>query len=206
MKTYREAELAFIESIESSWKGHELFIFWLVRHLKPKTVVDLGFDKALSTITFAYRNRGHVFGIDWFDQGNYLAKSFALDAAFRNVSNAIRLNYVKNINLIIGPFAEISKTWVRTIDILHIDWAHTYQAAKQHYDNWSRYLEPNGVILVHDVETYAQETGRFFHELPFPKLIFPHSHGLGIATRNEELLAEIAKRFSVEIPLKGIAS
>jgi hypothetical protein len=193
----KDAALDFIDSIESTWKGHEEFAFWLVQYLHPKTIVDLGFDRGLSTVAFAYRNRGHVFGIDWFDEGNYATKCFALDSAFRNISNAIRFHYVKNIHLLIGPFKEIAKTWNRKIDILHIDWAHTYQSAKHHYDNWSRYLDVNGVVLIHDITAYPKEVGRFFDELPFPKAVFPHGQGLGIASNNRELIEEIKRKFSL---------
>ena len=191
----KDAALDFIESIESTWKGHEPFIFWLVQHLRPKTVVDLGFDRGLSTVVFAYRNRGHVFGIDWFDEGNYASKCFALDSAFRNISNAIRFHYVKNIHLLVGPFKEIAKTWNRKIDILHIDWAHSYHSAKQHFDNWSRYLNEDGVVIIHDVKAYPTEVGRFFDELPFHKVVFPHAQGLGVASNNEALIQEIKTKF-----------
>lgn len=185
----------FIQGLDSSWKGHEAFAYWLVKRLKPKVVVDLGFDRALSTIVFAYKNRGHVYGIDWFDQGGYAQKSFALDSAYRNVSNAIRFGYVKNLHLIIGPFNEISKTWTKQIDILHIDWSHTYASAKERYDNWSRYLDEQGVILVHDVTSHPSETGRFFKELPMPSVIFPHAKGLGVASKNGALIEEIKAKF-----------
>jgi hypothetical protein len=191
----KNTALAFINSIESSWKGHEEFAFWLVDKIKPKIIVDLGFDRGLSTVVFAYRNRGHVYGINWFDEGDYATKCFALDSAFRNISNAIRFHYAKNIHLIVGPFKEIVKTWNRKIDFLHFDWAHQYGLAKQHYTNWSPFLDEKGVILVHDVARLPNETGRFFNELPIPKIIFPHSQGLGVATRNEGLMEEIKKKF-----------
>lgn len=187
----KETALAYINCIESTWKGHEQFAFWLIKRLHPKTVVDLGFDRGLSTIAFAYKNRGHVFGIDWFDEANYATKCFALDSAFRNISNAIRFHYAKNIHLIVGPFKEIAKTWNRKIDILHIDWTHTYHATKQHYDNWCQYLTSDGVVLIHDVMAYPTETGRFFDELKMHKVVFPHAHGLGVASNNEKLIAEI---------------
>ncbi|HSX26913.1 MAG TPA: class I SAM-dependent methyltransferase, partial [Chlamydiales bacterium] len=187
---------SFLDGIESTWKGHEQFALWLVQHLHPKTIVDLGFDRGLSTIAFAYRNRGHVFGIDWFEEGNYAVKSFALDSAFRNISNAIRFNYVKNIHLIIGPFRDVSRKWTRKIDILHIDWAHSYVSAKQHYDNWAPYLKSDAVILVHDILSYPEETGRFFRELAgYHKVQFSHAEGLGIATTNLGLVNEIKQRF-----------
>lgn len=193
----KSAALAFMASIESTWKGHEQFVFWLVQYLHPKTIVDLGFDRGLSTIAFGYRNKGQVFGIDWFDEGNYVTKCFALDAAFRNISNALRFHYAKNIHLIVGPFKEIARTWHRKIDILHIDWAHSYQSVKQHYENWSRYLNADGVVLIHDVTTYPLETGRFFNELPMYKFIFPQAHGLGVASTNEALIREIKDKFSL---------
>jgi len=185
--------LSFIHSIESTWKGHEQFAIWLVHRLRPKTVVDLGFDRGLSTIAFAYKNRGHVFAIDWFEDGNYAAKSYALDSAFQNISNAIRLNYVKNIHLTIGPFSYVSKHWKRKIDILHIDWAHLYRSARQHFLNWSQFLKTDAVILMHDVTAFPDGAGRAFQELPFPKLILPHACGLGIASSNIALLDEIRK-------------
>lgn len=187
----QQAALEYINSIESTWRGHEEFIFWLVKTIRPKTVVDLGFDRGLSTISFSYQNKGLVFGIDWFDDTNYATKCFALDSAFRNISDAIRFHYVKNIHLIIGPFREIAKTWKRKIDILHIDWSHTYQSSRQHYENWSTYLQPKGIVLVHDVLAFPNETGRFFEELPMHKFIFPHAQGLGCASHNEKLIDQI---------------
>lgn len=195
-KAGKDPALTFINAIESTWKGHESFIYWLVGFLKPKTVLDLGFDRGLSTLAFAYRNKGHVFAVDWFSDGNYASKCFALDSAFRNISNAIRFDYAKNIHLFVGPFREIAKSWNRKIDILHIDWAHTYALCKQHYNYWGQYLNEDAVILVHDVKAFPKETGRFFEELPLPKVCFPHAQGLGLATTRLDLIAEIKKRFA----------
>ena len=114
----RSLALKFIETIDSTWKGHEQFVIWLVKKLQPKVVVDLGFDRGLSTLAFAYKNRGHVFGIDWFfEEGSYAEKSYALDIAFRNITEALQRNYVKNIHLIIGPYRDVLKNWNKPIDI-----------------------------------------------------------------------------------------
>jgi hypothetical protein len=183
--------LRFIDSIESTWKGHEQFALWLVKKLRPKTIVDLGFDRGLSTVAFAYKNKGQVFGIDWFEQGGYSEKCFALDRAFGNIANAIRFNYVKNINLIIGPFSHVSKGWNRKIDLLHIDWAHSYESVKTHYENWRRFLNPDGVVLIHDITSHPQEVGRFYNEIPLPKFLFPEASGLGVICANEKILFQI---------------
>ena len=190
-KIQPKSGLSFLDSIESTWKGHEKFALWLVRRLRPKNIVDLGFDRGLSTIAFAYRNRGHVFAVDWISEGNYAEKTFALDSAFRNISYAISCCYAKNIHLIIGPFSDVSKNWKRKIDILHIDWAHSYEEAKKHYQNWSPHLQSRAVILMHDVISCPEGAGRAFYELPFPKCVFPHASGLGVASPDVVLLKEI---------------
>ncbi len=188
--------LKFISSIDSTWKGHEKFALWLTQKMQPKTIVDLGFDRALSTLAFGYKNQGHVFGIDWFyEEGSYAEKSFALDSAFSNISYAIRLNYVKNIHLIIGPHSDVLKKWTRKIDVLHIDWAHTYRAVKYQYDSWQKHLKDEAVILIHDVVSHPNEVGRFFTELPFPKFLFPNDHGLGVVSSNVALIQEIEREF-----------
>lgn len=187
--------LQFLDSLESPWKGYEKFAIWLVQTMKPQTTVNLGFDRGLSTLAFAYKNRGHVFGIDWFEEVDYVEKSFALDSAFRNISNAIRLNYTKNIHLIIGPFRDVCKKWTRKIDILHIDWAYSYSMTQQHYSNWSRFLKPGGLVLIHGVVSHKEKTGRFFEELTLPKFLFSHGQGLGVASTNEVLIQEIIEQW-----------
>ncbi len=186
--------LAFFDGIESRWKGNEEFALWLIRRLRPKTTVDLGFDKGLSTLIFAYQNLGHVYGIDWFESGKYAEKSFALDSAMNAISQAIRFNYAKNVHLIIGPFSDVSKTWKKKIDLLHIDSSSTYSSLKRHYENWIRFLNQNGVIWINDVIAYPNEAGRFFHEIPFPKVVLPQGRGIGIASHNEAFLKEISER------------
>ncbi len=184
--------IQFIQSIDSSWKGHELFAIWVVKKIKPRIIVDLGFDTGLSTIAFAHRNPGHTYGIDWVGESNFPQKRTSMEKAFHNISSALRLKYVKNINLIIGPSYEISRQWDREIDLLHIDSSHSYDEIKKHYENWRPFLTNNAVILIHDVGAFPNETGRFFQELDLPKRLFAQGKGLGIATTNLSLQQEIA--------------
>lgn len=181
----------FIASIESSWKGHEKFAAWLIEKTHPKIVVDLGFDRGLSTLVFAYRNRGQVFAIDWFEEGNYAEKSFALELAFQNISHAIFCKYVKNLHLIIGPFDDVVKNWRRRVDLLHIDSVSSYATIQRHYNNWLPFLMPDATILVHDVLSQPEVSGRFFQELALPKILISHSKGLGIASNNTLLIETI---------------
>jgi predicted O-methyltransferase YrrM len=186
------AALDFIDSIESPWKGHEKFAFWLIQRLCPKVVVDLGFDHGLSTVAFGYKNTGHVYGVDWFyEEGSYAEKSFVLDSAFHDISQAIRFNFIKNVHLIIGPNADVLKKWNRKIDLLHIDGAKTYLDVKIRYEAWQKHLKDDAVVLIHKVLSHPDEVGRFFNELPFHKCLLPHAKGLGVISTNKELIDEI---------------
>jgi predicted O-methyltransferase YrrM len=194
----RSFALQFIETIDSTWKGHEQFVIWLVKRLQPKIVVDLGFDRGLSTLAFAYKNRGHVFGIDWFfEEGSYAEKSYALDTAFRNITEALKRNYVKNIHLIIGPYRDVLKNWHQPIDIFHIDWVHTYRAVKFQYDSWRPHLKEDAILLIHDVLAYPDEVGKFFTQLPDPKCVLKDGKGLGVASSNRDLIEEIRQHWCV---------
>jgi len=187
--------LRFLQSIDSSWKGHELFALWIIKQLKPKVTVDIGFDKGLSTIAFALSNRGATYGIDWFYDHNLSRKKIAMDIAYQNILMAIRLHYVKNIHLIVGPSVEITRQWKREIDLLHIDGMQRYSEAKEQYDHWKPFLTKNAVLMIHDVTALPNETGKFFHDLPMPKIVFPHGKGLGIATQNQTIYRQISEEW-----------
>ena len=192
-----QTALKFIQTIDSTWKGHEQFAMWLVKRLKPKVIVDLGFDRGLSTIAFAYKNRGQVFGIEWFfEEGSYAAKSYALDSAFQNITDAIKRKYVKNIHLIIGPYRDVLKNWNLPIDVFHIDWAHSYRSVKFQYELWRCHLKEDSVLLIHDVVAYPTEVGKFFDELSAPKYLFTEGKGLGVVSNNQALIEEIRERWS----------
>lgn len=151
----------------------------------------------LSAISFAYSNRGHTFGIDWLADRNFSQKRIAMESAFHNILNAIRLKYVKNLHLIIGPTSEISNKWTKEIDLLHIDSAKHYDEIKMQYEHWKPFLKKDAVILIPDVGAFP-EVGKFFNELPLSKILLPHGNGLGLATNNAALCQEVAEEWSIE--------
>jgi len=84
----------------------------------------------------------------------------------------------------------------KQIDILHIDGIHPYDAVKNDYETWKGFLKEESVIIFHDTEAFPADVGRFFDELEMPhKMKFNHSAGLGIATRNLEIMEKIRTTF-----------
>jgi hypothetical protein len=71
-----------------------------------------------------------------------------------------------------------------SIDILHIDGLHTYDAVRHDYQTWRSKLSERGVVLFHDVVVRDGDFGvwKVWEEVcgEFPGFAFEHSFGLGI--------------------------
>ena len=189
---YPRKNYDFISKISSVWIGHRDFAEWLVSYLKPKTSVELGVDWGFSSFVFAnalsYVNVfGKVYGIDLFTGERDTYGSVKENCTHYNINN---------LEIIKGDFTEVSKTWTLPIDILHIDGFHTYDAVKNDFTNWSKFVNENGIILFHDTAVEYFGIKDFFKELKNGyKLEFKHSAGLGIYTKNKELYQLILSTF-----------
>ena len=70
-----------------------------------------------------------------------------------------------------------------SIDLLHIDGLHTYEAVKEDFTNWYPKVRPGGIILFHDVMARIKDFGawKFFDELLLSEQdIFRFNHGFGL--------------------------
>lgn len=177
--------------IVTAWAGHRNFANWLVSRLVPETVVDLGVDFGFSSFCFALPGIGHVYGIDSFEGD--------LHAGFRDTYQEVLRSKAElglgNVTFIRGRFGEVAKEWNRAIDILHVDGNHDYEAVKADFNDWARFVTPSGVVLFHDTCVAHFGVRRFFDEIALPKLNFGHSHGLGVVSRDAELIREIGRAF-----------
>jgi len=174
--------------LPSSWWGHVPFAHWLVYELNPRLIVELGTHHGISFSAFCNAVHRHglatsCYAIDTW-QGDEHA-GFYDESVFSNISAFVQKNYASFATLLrrsfdsaLGLFADGS------IDLLHIDGLHTYEAAKADYEAWLPKLSHRGVVLFHDIAIYDRNFGvwQFWKEISqsHPSFEFHHSCGLGV--------------------------
>jgi Methyltransferase domain len=173
----------------SPWVGHIPFAFWLVEALQPRVVVELGvhsgnsycaFLQAVQSLTLTAQCYGidHWRGDDHADHyGDEIYGELCAhhDPLYGTFSTLIRATFEDALSY----FSDAS------IDLLHIDGFHTYEAVAKDFSDWLPKMSERGVVLFHDINVHEREFGvwKFWEEIAarYQTLAFVHSHGLGIA-------------------------
>ena len=176
-----------------NWREHIKFAQWIVKRKNPDIIVDLGVDYGYSTFSFGLPKIGKIYGIDSFEGDKHAGER----DTYNYVIETQKKLELDHITFIKGYFDEVAKIWDKPIDILHIDGLHTYEAIKNDFDTWSKFLKNGGIILMHDTCVQHADFGvyKFFDEIKLPKLNFKVSHGLGVVTIDTKLLEEIRTEF-----------
>ncbi|MGF6371294.1 hypothetical protein OKW40_004044 [Paraburkholderia sp. RAU6.4a] len=172
----------------TAWKGHVPFMFVLQKLLKPRVYVELGVHNGASLIAActaakSYNTDTTLYGIDsWY--GDDHAGRYEGDRIYAELKAHLDANF-RNVKLLRSYFADARRHFRdESIDLLHIDGLHTYDAAKEDFTTWFGAMSPSGVILFHDICVYERGFGvhRLWAELKelFSTVEFHHSYGLGV--------------------------
>lgn len=183
---------------ESAWLEHTPFVAWLVPNLEPKIIVELGTHRAVSYMAFCQANArvaiaAKCFAVDTW-QGDDHAGKYS-DSIFQDVQNLNR-QYESFSTLLRGRFDEaLTQFQDGTVDLLHIDGFHTYEAVSQDFRSWLPKMSKRGVVLFHDTEVRDRDFGvwRLWAELSqrYPHFDFTHGHGLGLLVVGSDAPKEI---------------
>ena len=172
----------------SAWYGHIPFANWIVAKARPKLLVELGAHAGISYSAFCNavlqsKLSTRCFAVDTW-QGDRMAGYYGEDvyerfsrfheARFGAFSTLIRSTF----DTALPHFSDGS------IDLLHLDGLHTYDAVRHDFETWQPKLSDRAIVLFHDTNERAADFGvwRYWNELAekHPSFNFPHCHGLGV--------------------------
>lgn len=170
----------------STWIDHMPFAYDLIAALRPKLLVELGTQRGLSYFTFCQSMKEHsvdglCYAVDTFE-GDAHTKGYD-ESVFKLVNRYNREHYYGFSYLMQMFFNEALKHFSdETVDLLHIDGLHTYDAVKEDFESWYPRVKPGGIILFHDVRARLLDFGawKFWNELEACHETFAFNHGFGL--------------------------
>jgi len=176
----------------SSWWEHVPIAHWLVATLQPETVVELGTHYGVSFFAFCeaaekLSPKTFVYAVDTW-RGDEQAGNYN-EEVFSRVSSHQQAFHKSQSRLLRSTFDEAADHFGHnSIDLLHIDGLHTYEAVSHDLENWLPKLKPGATILFHDTNVREGDFGvwQLWKELQERSdmrcIEVRNGHGLGIAT------------------------
>jgi hypothetical protein len=170
----------------STWVDHMAFGYDLVAAVKPRILVELGTHKGLSFFAFCqsmkeHRIDGMCYGVDTFEGDAHTDKYD--ESVFNAVQAHARQNYHGIAYLMRMLFNDaLAHFSDESVDLLHIDGLHTYEAVSDDFRNWYPKVRPGGIVLFHDVMARMNDFGawRFWEETSPQHESFTFHHGFGL--------------------------
>ncbi len=185
---------------QSAWLMHAPLAFLLVEVLKPKIIVELGTHvgysyNALCQAVKKLKLNTKCYAVDtwvgdkhssFYDESVYIKLKKYQDENYKDFSTLLKMTFDEAVN----------KFDNGSIDLLHIDGLHTYEAVKHDFETWLSKMSNRGVVLFHDTEVREADFGvyRFFDDITsnYKKYFnFKHGHGLGVVLVGSEYSSEL---------------
>lgn len=170
------------------WNGHRIFSYDLIGLIAPTMIVELGTYWGTSLFSFCQavkdkRLATKIFAVDTWE-GDIHAGSYD-DSVYHTVRQRAEKYYsMLDLQLLKMRFDEaLGKFQDNTIDLIHIDGCHEYEAVRDDFESWLPKLSPHGIMLFHDVGDYTgYGSAKFWKEISerHPSFHFNHSWGLGV--------------------------
>ena len=171
----------------SAWSELVPTLFCLFSIIRPRRYVDLGTHNGMSFFAACQAGEAMGLGTQCIAVDNWVGDphaSFHSEDVFNNFQQNIRELFPEQVYVRASFDQALDCFDDGSIDLLHIDGYHTYDAARHDLETWLPKMSDEGVVIFHDINVHEREFGvwRLWDELKeiYPSFSVFHSHGLGI--------------------------
>lgn len=197
---------------ETAWAEHLPFAMFAVSAARPRILVELGAWRGVSYCAFcqAVKETGQAtrcYTVDTWKgdahAGNLGEEALTVlrahhDPRYADFSTLVQLSFDKAVKY----FSDNS------IDVLHIDGFHTFEAVEHDFQMWLPKMSNCGIMLFHDVNVRENDFGvwKFWEAAAakYPSFDFLHGHGLGILAVGTNIPEELHFLFEADERQKAL--
>lgn len=184
-----------------AWVPHIPFAFWLVEAIKPKVLVELGTHSGNSFFAFCQAISFLELSCDAYAVDTWRGDEHAgiyEESVFTRVQSITSQHFAAFARLVRSTFDEaLSYFPDGSVDLLHIDGFHTYDAVRHDFETWRPKLSARAVVIFHDTNVRENDFGvwRFWDEVrkDYPSFHFVHGHGMGLLAVGQEIPTDVAR-------------
>jgi GT2 family glycosyltransferase len=177
------------------------FAHWLVQAIRPRIILELGTHHGVSYSAFCEsvcraRLDTRCYAVDTWT-GDEPSGSYYGRDVFDELRDFHDSRYSAFSELLPMRFDDaLAYFGDESVDLLHIDGCHSYDAIRHDFSQWRQKLSQRSVVLFHHTNVGERDFGvwRFWKEISevYPSFEFLHGHGLGVLFTGRNMPTAVA--------------
>ncbi len=191
---------------KTTWAEHIPFAMYVTAASCPRVFVELGTFYGVSYFAFCQavktlNSDTKCYAVDTWEGDEHAGK--IENETLLKLEDYNQNYYADFSRLLQTTFDNALKNFAdNSIDLLHIDGFHTYEAVKHDFEMWLPKMSERGIVLFHDVNVREKNYGvwKFWDELceKYKNFMFLHGHGLGVLSVGEKIPENLQNLFSAD--------